>query len=621
MVLSVAAPALAFPFPPGYSMPMNKDALLKFLRDSGCLVQFENRAWKECLISHEEERWVGRGATQDDALLDAVRAMAPAVVIRALLEERVGNTAVGAAPAPSLKPVAAEPTSTVRTRPAPTRAAEIPVRPRLVTIDPRDNTAHVSTGPDPDELRELVHSVRERLDDMQEEIEDALDDLSRMAPDRIRLALLGWIAAARAVGAEGHGDGEVERRVRDIASRLGQLAKQLWPGTVRALRLDAEPDGALQGQVRGAKTPTWKDVAVLAEKTLDDLLESQAGYGWFDRGTPAPSAMEAEIRMSHARRTIEGTLGHEPDPSVLPAETLHELATAAGELRWVRTVPEVDGAEWGRLMGALRRIARKVGSDGTVLRQHVDPNHAPQGGWRTWLTSKTKDARDEELLRQKPDAEENNEALWAWIRKGFDAVSVPELVELVGDLEERVLELEESDLPNPDRRYRRKLRELQRRLSAPDAEAEAEDDDDTELDAHPLPTDDSWALQSYVRPTAESRLRAKLAGQKTLFVSNRTDRELQQRLSDTLGLDLSWCDGSPRRVESAAGSIAEGSYELVMVATGFQSHSADGMLSRAAKKAGVPYVRVYKGRPQACVRALARTFGLDLDDPSSAAGG
>ena len=48
----------------------------------------------------------------------------------------------------------------------------------------------------------------------------------------------------------------------------------------------------------------------------------------------------------------------------------------------------------------------------------------------------------------------------------------------------------------------------------------------------------------------------------------------------------------------------------MLIATGFQAHTIDGILARAARAGGVPYVRVFKGRPLACVRALARSLGL-----------
>jgi hypothetical protein len=95
-----------------------------------------------------------------------------------------------------------------------------------------------------------------------------------------------------------------------------------------------------------------------------------------------------------------------------------------------------------------------------------------------------------------------------------------------------------------------------------------------------------------------------------LFVSNREDPELGSRLRDLLGIEITWCDGSLRRVQAQCERIKAGSYELVLSATGFQVHGVDSALARAASSADVPYVRVNRGRPVACVQAIAREFGL-----------
>ncbi|WP_434415883.1 hypothetical protein [Nannocystis pusilla] len=48
----------------------------------------------------------------------------------------------------------------------------------------------------------------------------------------------------------------------------------------------------------------------------------------------------------------------------------------------------------------------------------------------------------------------------------------------------------------------------------------------------------------------------------------------------------------------------------MLIATGFQAHNIDGILARAARASAIPYVRVFKGRPLAVARALARTLGV-----------
>jgi hypothetical protein len=105
-------------------------------------------------------------------------------------------------------------------------------------------------------------------------------------------------------------------------------------------------------------------------------------------------------------------------------------------------------------------------------------------------------------------------------------------------------------------------------------------------------------------------VRSRTQGKKALFVSNREDPELGTRLEELLGIEITWCDGSLRRVQAQCERIKGGSYDLILSATGFQVHGVDSALARAASSGDVPYVRVNRGRPVACVQAIAREFGL-----------
>ena len=117
-------------------------------------------------------------------------------------------------------------------------------------------------------------------------------------------------------------------------------------------------------------------------------------------------------------------------------------------------------------------------------------------------------------------------------------------------------------------------------------------------------------------PLSEALVRSRVQGKSALFVSNRDDPDLKARLEDRLDLKITWCDGNPRKVQAQCDSIARRSYDLVLIATGFQAHTIDGILARAARGVGVPYVRVFKGRPLAVARGSAV---IRLMSPCSAA--
>lgn len=607
---------------------MNDDQLLDFLGHHGFTAHFDDRGWVECLLVAGHERWLGRGGDEAEALHDAIGQMAPSRLTRQVLQQALQRwcegqsddddeltdddepeagvqAAVDADDEPAVEQIA--PTVLRRATPA-VRPAPLRVREERVI---RDGVAPTVTSlADRAERARAAQEARDRLSALQEEIQDAEEDLGRMAPERIRLELLHWIASARGIQQTASHDPEVERLVRDIANRLGQLAKQLWPGTVRALRLDAEPEGALQGHARGSGAHTWAEVAVQVEAILDELMGEDDRDGWDDGAGDAASPDDARREMREISDLVGPLLVREPDASSVDTDTIADWAMAAARLRWVRPQSDgVDGAVWGRMMGALRRIVRRLGPEAGTLRKHLDPTYAPPRGWKDWIRSKTNGAHQEALLETRPSADATNEQVWAWVRQGIEHLGTPDLAPLLGDLAARVLALEEADLPNPDRRFRRRLKALQRELN-PEITEITESGDGSDSDPEQSEDTRPELFHSHVRLSLAGRLRHRLAGRKALFVSNRTDRELEARLQEALGLELTWSDGSPRRLESAASSVGDGGYDLVMVATGFQSHAADGLLSKAAKKAGVPYVRVYKGRPKACFRALARTFGV-----------
>jgi hypothetical protein len=108
------------------------------------------------------------------------------------------------------------------------------------------------------------------------------------------------------------------------------------------------------------------------------------------------------------------------------------------------------------------------------------------------------------------------------------------------------------------------------------------------------------------------RVLAHTGDKRVVFVSNREDPDLRRKLSETFvfaGLD--WCCCGPLLVESLKKKIGSGAYDMVLCATGFLGHRVDSALSHACRKAGIRFVRVNKGRPLACLMALARDLGLD----------
>ena len=99
-----------------------------------------------------------------------------------------------------------------------------------------------------------------------------------------------------------------------------------------------------------------------------------------------------------------------------------------------------------------------------------------------------------------------------------------------------------------------------------------------------------------------------------LFVSNREDPSLKEKLERALGWTFEWSTAEPRRISAVLTAISHGRFHVVLSATGFQDHSIDVMLARASAASHTLYVRVNRGRASACARALARELGIRPDE-------
>jgi hypothetical protein len=103
-------------------------------------------------------------------------------------------------------------------------------------------------------------------------------------------------------------------------------------------------------------------------------------------------------------------------------------------------------------------------------------------------------------------------------------------------------------------------------------------------------------------------VREMTSGKRVVFVSNRRDPDLEVRLKDLLPeAALEWRVAEPKRLEALGDSIQQGAFDVVLGAIGFQSLTTDHLLARACKQAKIKYLRVNRGRPTACLRALSRS--------------
>jgi hypothetical protein len=456
-------------------------------------------------------------------------------------------------------------------------------------------------------------------------------EVAQLARRPMRLTLLGWIAAGRALQDGAQGDREVARLVGELAGEIRGYTKRYWPGSVPALQLHASPRSCLAQLGAGDAPQSWQEVAERAERAARDE-EGRSGTdddGWADAASlrPRPRAPEALLDevVGRLRKIAQAAGPRGVPPTALAAgSTLGaELVDAARKLRWLRGVV-LRQERWGEAMGALRRIADRAGYEGSPLAQVLDEGYQPpSGSWARELgqdpEAKERRRARRDLLRGRPGADASPEEMRAWLAQAVDALSTPELGAVLHEQAATVAAIPAEAMDG--RRSRARLKKLQSLLASGVRDAERERAMRAELDAVDGGADDERDERDErdeiapVGPDPEEELRwsilPSVRGKRLLGVSNRADPNLVAALEQGLEpASIDWLIAEPRRESAYAARIASGRYDLVLCATGFVSHSTEHVLRSACRGAGIPYVRTNKGRLSACLRALGRDLGI-----------
>lgn len=655
--------------------PPKRAVLQPYLEALGYQVFERENHWHECLLTGHGEGWSGQGARADDAFYHVLRAAFPSHGARAALHqaalyhryETLGllptdeatapplapPSAMGETPGPDARgalpttgaqglPGAAEgsgaseepldehallpPTAESRPRDLQPAQPDATDRPRLpseeeppdgpqqeppsvpILASPVEEIALGQPRPGPDE----EERIREELDDLLQEIDGKKAPLAALAPNRQRLVLLGWLSRARALQDQYPRSIPVAVEVGRMVKILRSLSEAWWPGMISAFQIRARPmDSTRDLRPFVDWVPmSWEEVAEATNAALR-LLEEQAEDfrdedGWADMAQLQPPPPAADWMLTELEAEIEevAPLGtRQPKDVARPDDA--RLLDWAQRLRWLRQEAS-DTALWGALAGRLRYWAQGASAE---VRQVLDPSFRPGRSWATLVRSVVERAREEEelekVLSSAPAPDANDERILEWLNRALPlgATHMEAILARAIPIGPRILRLDqEGRIPASERRDRRRLQKLLERLRPEDAPV-AQPRDPA---APPLP--------SSQEPDTLPSLLEKTRGQRVLFVSNRSDSLLQERLLDAFQFgQLDWTEATPRRVEAATEAIASGTYDMVLGATGFLSHKEDGRLSRVCKSAGVPYVRTNRGRPAAVQLALARDL-LGLPD-------
>lgn len=439
-------------------------------------------------------------------------------------------------------------------------------------------------------------------------------------PVRQRLVITGWIADARRAQDEFPEEERVRTMVARVAARLSRLCRVWWCGSVRALQVDRRPEAVLSELPFRCDAPMhrWADVADLASQMLDrmereDAAHGRDDYGWSDGDALSPPPADPDAMLREVVAGIEAIAGSADTFPPRESPDAKLLARWVARLRWLRGAL-VDGATWAYALGRCRHWAERDRAKYAEASALLDPSHRPDAAWATVFASQGKDRERrklvKEVLSRAPAVKDHPgaEVLVAWLHRALPLADTHhrQIVELMTPFRAELAAMDASTVEGFDRRLRRRFSLLQRDLGADVAELPEA--------AEAAPPDAAGEAVEAVEAVASPFLvavRGRTHGSRALFISNRSDPMLQDRLLRVLEFsELDWCEADVKRTQAAEQKVAAGAYDFVLAATGFLSHSVDGRLAKVCRTYEVPYVRVERGRPMTCVRSLARDLGI-----------
>lgn len=597
---------------------MNANSIRRFLEDQGYLLLERVEVWAECLLLRDGERWIGRGRDRDEALFDAVAAAFPSQAARRALEAMLDREEAPAEVMPVAAPaeqIAAEP---VDAEPA---GAEAEAEPE-VAAPPQEFLLESTPLPEPaaapppasapaaaPPTRPSEAAIVAELADLERRIREDHADLAIAAPHRQRLAVLGLLASARACQEEAPRNAVVAGTVARIVRELRIRVEAWWPGRIAAFQLRARPADAWR-DLRDGQTSShadWRAVADAAAQALrrteaEDSSEGRDAHGWADAASLLPRPSDPEGLFADLLAEVEEAGGEVrgKQPQGQPAPDGARLLAWSQQARWLRGA--VEGERWGALVGRLRYWSQ-LGPTGHASREVLDPGYRPQRKWSTELLSaEEQERRGRELstvLAAVPQPGAEREAVIGWLLQALPLTTdfADAIAASAAPHRTSIESVQESELPGADRRIRRRLQRLKKALSGEATQPPAA------IDAAP----EAPELELDSNTTIPDAILERTAGRRVLFVSNRTEVDLQERLIELYRFGaLAWEEVAPRRIAAAVQAIASGSYDLVLGATGFMGHVDDNQLARACRSAGIPYVRVDKGKPTGVRLALER---------------
>ncbi|MCK6546437.1 hypothetical protein L6R52_11355 [Myxococcota bacterium] len=569
------------------------------LHASGYQVLFREHEWVECLLVKAEESWLGRGRDRMSALTAAVHAACPSSLSRALLERAIAEQALHVTAASGFELVSS---------PKKLDAHELEVHEAVARDGVRTSVGHVGA---------IGFIVSESLAELAslptQASEPAISSGATAAAPAIDA--LHAIDGAHRLAASGHDP---------VTTPVG--------GTLRAVHAVSRPLRSTPlppPLVRKDATVTRADVPQALDE-LDTLLErvrdsrDELGLCSPERQRLAMLAWICEAR-AHTDTFPEDARIKER------VGAISRLLTEIGKTFWPGSVTALQlqmqprdlprhvlggpAVTWARAAELAERALRSL--EYTDERRGFDAY-----GWADAMATQPAPPEPAKMLdvliaeveryggtiahnavpreltmRPEVDAFRRWVRVARWLRSAD--VDPERWARLVGRLRWWV--------SNRDASLSSAARELDAQFTPERAWAIELGAESAEASGPSSPSEPAQPSLRLLPPHVLDGVRTAMSGKRMVFVSNRRDPDLQARLKDALpSATLDWRVAEPKRLEQLGEAIQQGAYDVVLGALGFQSQDTDHLLAKACRLAGVRYVRVNRGRPIVCLRALAR---------------
>lgn len=193
----------------------------------------------------------------------------------------------------------------------------------------------------------------------------------------------------------------------------------------------------------------------------------EAAEVWADEAALEPPPRDAAASFEQAIAAIDAL--HAPPGE--PPDALVDAATSlAQHLRWLRG--RVDDAErWAGAVVKLRELAAAMGERGPAIGRILDPRYKPPMPWSALITgvngAEERRAASEALRASLVESVGDADTLLSWLVPASELFTLRELARLLEPYRRQVADLEGAAATHPDRRLRRKLRDLVKKLSTP----------------------------------------------------------------------------------------------------------------------------------------------------------